>query len=428
VRAKHICLLSLVLVLLLPCSANSASFKALGFLPGGNYINCSAVDTSADFSIVVGTCYSASGQAEAFRWSESTGMVGLGFLPGAKSTRAIGVSADGSVVVGSGDSDAGGQAFRWTESSGMVGLGTLVTVTPHPAPYSNAAGVSADGSVIVGGTGSDAYPHEAFRWTEGTGMVGIGTLKYSGSEYPPGWGWASAVSADGSVIVGTSYRSPHSTAYFRWTEAGGMEQLGYGFAYNVSSDGSMVTGMEGFYEPGSGPKGSAVRWTEGSGDQYLGYVHANDSYSIPYSMNADGSVIVGESGSYRNHRIEAFRWTQSTGMVGLGYLGGGPDPFPYQSWAGLVSSDGALTFGTSSTGSGGSSAFIWNESQGMRNLSEVLTNEYELDIQGWLLQSVVGISDDNLTIVGNAFNPEGNNEAWIARLTPPVGSIQEFLD
>jgi probable HAF family extracellular repeat protein len=35
------------------------------------------------------------------------------------------VSADGSVVVGYGNSDSGFQAFRWTEDAGMVGLGDL---------------------------------------------------------------------------------------------------------------------------------------------------------------------------------------------------------------------------------------------------------------------------------------------------------------
>ena len=39
---------------------------------------------------------------------------GLGFLPGGNSSYANAVSADGTVVVGNGNSSYGGQAFRWT--------------------------------------------------------------------------------------------------------------------------------------------------------------------------------------------------------------------------------------------------------------------------------------------------------------------------
>jgi probable HAF family extracellular repeat protein len=51
---------------------------------------------------------------------------GLGDLAGGSfSSFAIGVSADGSVVVGQGLSASGSEAFRWTSGTGMVGLGDL---------------------------------------------------------------------------------------------------------------------------------------------------------------------------------------------------------------------------------------------------------------------------------------------------------------
>src|SRR5688572_24003293 len=76
---------------------------------------------------------------------------GLGDLAGgAFMSRAIGISADGSVVVGSSASTAGDQAFRWTSGGGMVGLGDL----PGGAFASTAHDVSADGTVIVGSSAS----------------------------------------------------------------------------------------------------------------------------------------------------------------------------------------------------------------------------------------------------------------------------------
>jgi probable HAF family extracellular repeat protein len=151
------------------CGAAEAAgplFMGLGGLPGGGF-NSFAYDISADGSVVVGEGLSASG-GEAFRWTQDDGMVGLGDLPGGSfSSKAFGTSANGSVVVGG----SGADAFRWTQSGGIVGLPSY--------PYgSSAAGVSADGSVVVG-TGTTFHggirPYrppetEVFRWTQDGGL------------------------------------------------------------------------------------------------------------------------------------------------------------------------------------------------------------------------------------------------------------------
>ena len=72
-------------------------------------------------------------------------MTDLGVLSGGSESFAKGVSADGAVVVGYGDSTAGERAFRWTSAGGMTDLGTL-----SGGSESYAYGVSADGSVVVG--------------------------------------------------------------------------------------------------------------------------------------------------------------------------------------------------------------------------------------------------------------------------------------
>jgi probable HAF family extracellular repeat protein len=155
-------------------------------------------------------------------------MVGLGRLSGGRTSDARGVSADGSVVVGYSDDDIlpgqNGQAFRWTAETGMVGLGRLV-----PNTSSGASAASADGSVIVGTngllSGTPARPHtEAFRWTQATGMVGLGDLP--GADI---YSIAHDVSADGSVIVGVGEAlregiSPSRRAFY-WTADSGMLDL-----------------------------------------------------------------------------------------------------------------------------------------------------------------------------------------------------------
>src|SRR5437588_529283 len=117
----------------------------------------------------------------------------LGDLAGGEfNSFALGVSADGHVVVGQSSSTLGFEAFRWTQASGMVFLGDL----PGGPFISFANGVSADGSVIVGASNS-ALGEEAFRWTQAEGMVGLGDLAGGGGLLSV----ARAISPDGAVIV-----------------------------------------------------------------------------------------------------------------------------------------------------------------------------------------------------------------------------------
>ena len=328
------------------------------------------------------------------------GFTGLGDLPGSSfNSIARGVSADGSVVVGYGNSASGTEAFRWTAGGGMVGLGDLAGGDFG----SNAYGVSADGSVVVGGSVS-ASGYETFRWTASGGMVGLGDI--------PGGSFGSVaydISADSSVVVGMSLIDTAPSTAFRWTSGGGMVDLGslpegilFSEAYGVSADGSVVVGMT--WSPGY----QAFRWTSGGGMVGLGYLPGGSTYSQAEGVSADGSTVVGFS-YYTPTGYEAFRWTADEGMVGLGNLFGGE----IGSMARDVSADGSVVVGNAGL------VFIWDAANGMRSLEDVL-KDYGFDLTGWDLYDALGISDDGLTIVGYGRNPSGNNEAWIATL-PPMG-------
>ena len=170
----------------------------LGDLPGGGFSSL-ALGVSADGSVVVGQSVGASG-FEAFRWTSGDGMVGLGDLPGGSArSYASGASADGSVVVGHSTGASGVEAFRWTSGGGMVGLGDL----PGGGFRSLATGVSADGSVVVG-RGVSATAGEAFIWDPNHGMQSLQTV-LEGQLGLDLTGWtldARSVSADGTTIVG----------------------------------------------------------------------------------------------------------------------------------------------------------------------------------------------------------------------------------
>jgi uncharacterized membrane protein len=331
---------------------------------------------------------------------------GLGHLPGATYTysAALAVSADGSTVVGESRAPGGVwecEAFRWTAAEGMVGLGFLTASGIH----STASDVSADGSVVVGTSFSPAGQEEPFAgeepfiWTAGTGPAPL--LAAPGS---PGRSIATAVSADGSVVLGMTETAPLPEV-FRWTAGQGVDDPGLprGDPAAMSADGSVVVGTD--YATAR-----AYHWTEATGAVDLGNLPGNDLNTFASDVSADGSVVVGSvmvplpTDDYG----QAFRWTEATGMVTLG---------PIQesdSHARAVSADGSIVVGSHSD-----EAFIWDANHGMRSLYDVLTGEYGLDLTGWRLQWANDISADGTVIVGYGTNPAGDAEAWRAEIPEP---------
>ena len=102
--------------------------------------------------------------------------------------------------------------------------------------FSRAFGVSANGSVVVGVSNISNYEERAFRWTLANGMQDLGTLGGNQSV-------AKAVSDDGSIIVGWSIDSNGQMRAFRWTAITGMQDFGAGDgmeAVAISDDGSVI--------------------------------------------------------------------------------------------------------------------------------------------------------------------------------------------
>jgi len=278
----------------------SGGMQDLGTLGG---VRSEAYGVSADGSVVVGWSTNAAGRSRAFRWTASGGMQDLGTLGGVRS-EAYGVSADGSVVVGRAYNAAGQlRAFRWTENDGMQNLGTL------GGNRSDAFGVSADGSVVVGWAENAAGQLRAFRWTENDGMQNLGTLPGGDDSVALG------VSANGAVVVGRTYYyvGDSEVGYyeraFRWTENDGMQNLGtlgsgyysYSLAWGVSADGAVVVGFS---------DGRPFRWTAAGGMEDLNLTYASlltdGSYLLwATAISPDGRYIVGYGYNAATGRGEA---------------------------------------------------------------------------------------------------------------------------
>jgi probable HAF family extracellular repeat protein len=349
------------------------------------------------------------------------GQVGQGaeFLGlGIPFTEVHGVSADGKHVVG-GSYDSAAKAtvlpFRWSKSTGIVALPT----DPNGEPRGSAGAATADGSIIVGYDATAATLNEAVRWVDGGAPFGLGDLAggVANSE-------AVDVSFDGSVIVGKSVADGGVRA-FRRTEANGLQSLstlvGFGRSesFAVSGDGTTVVGSSSSTSPQSGLFGEAFRWTEAGGMKGLGHLPADSGFigSVAYDASESGDVIVGVSSILQMaglERSEAFRWTEESGMVGLGDLAGDG---VFSSAYG-VSADGSIIIGSGRTAAG-ERAFIWDDDNKMRDLQSVLVSEYGLGnaLTNWTLQTATAISADGMILAGIGRNPLGQSEGWYVDLS-----------
>lgn len=340
-------------------------------------------------------------------WAAS--LVGIGHLPDGTRSEARAISADGTTIVGvANDSEfIDGQAILWTRAGGMTPLGDL----PGGAKNSYASGVSGDGKVIVGtGTSvNSATGPEAFIWTEQEGMRRLTQILPSHTIHSA----AMAVSANGQVVTG--FIEHPAREAFRWTAEEGLVLLGdlpggpFGSeAWDISADGAVIVGNG----PSSEEGVEAFRWTAENGMIGLGHLAGSNAtpYSVAAAVSADGSVIVGLGTSA--NAFQAFRRTATSGMKGLGFL----SEDIRGSGAIAVSDDGRTVGGWTGTELG-EVAFIWTEAQGMRKLWDVLLSHgVNPAADGWeTLRYVTGFSADGRLMSGTGVR-NGREEGFLAQI------------
>jgi probable HAF family extracellular repeat protein len=399
-------------------AADAADFTPLGSLPDPNNFGSAAHAVAADGRTIAGESVVFRfnvNQPDAVLWRNDLGPTSLG-IPAAFGSAATALSADGKAAIGysQGNGVPGTFAFYWSELTGPV--------APSPLPgYGNtsASAISADGSTMVGSIYNVGPPwtpevnRQAVRWSRNENfLLALGFL--SGGSNPNSW--ASAVSADGAVVVGAS-TSGSSEEGFRWTSATGMVGLGFlpggtsSAASLVSGDGQVIVGSVGFaWDPS---RHAAFRWTEAGGMIDLG-VLPGAVITLAQAMSPDGLFVVGQSGT------EAFRWSETGGITGLGHL-----PGDQGSSAIAVSDDGAVILGRSLFADGHTEYFVWTLADGLRSLSDLLAAS-GVDISGWGNLQAEALSGNGNTIVGRGINPSGFNEGWAIRLQgnrAPIASI-----
>lgn len=282
------CLLACALTLC-ACGGGDAApepprFTSLGFVPG--YASSQATAISGDGAVVAGTATAANGLTQAFRWTAQQGIGGLGFLPGGVRSSATAVSGDGSVVVGNADTteepSAATSAFRWRTGAGITRINPIVD-----ASLCTASGVSTDGNTVAGTCLS--VNNEAFRWTQNAGAIGLGRFGGGSNQTSS----ANAISANGAVIVGQGH--PVLTGAVLWPAIGAGMIIGKlpgddsAYASAVSRDGTVVVGTS----IDSAQRPRAFRWTQANGIIPLASGLAGIIGSSATAVSGDGRTIVG---------------------------------------------------------------------------------------------------------------------------------------
>lgn len=202
-----------------------------------------------------------------------------------------GVSDDDTVVGLSFDDGFVGNsiAYTWNATDGMSAL-----AVNRPANYSRANAISADGHVVAGWNDQDDGFRTAVIWIDG---VPMDVQDDAGNMV----GEASAVTADGTYVVGSSYFiSPEESGAWRWSASEGVQLVpGMPFAFGVSGDGNTVVGSTGFFDV---PPRAPMVWRNGIGTVTLADFLAEQEITIPEGwdmsggltgISADGNTLVG---------------------------------------------------------------------------------------------------------------------------------------
>jgi len=289
---------------------------SIGLLPSGN--QSQVLGISADGMAAACAANAPEGpnmNFRAARWTPGGGLIDIGFPSGGQPyAQTTAISSNGLTMAGTYINFLGTQDFRWTTAGGFQTI-------PHLSGANNgfATGLSADGSIVVGWSfgGSLPFYGRATKWNGAGTPTNLGLL--------PGrlWSEATAISANGNVVVGfcgDNLANSNNTEPFRYVGGGPMQSLGVmaGQVYNVataaSADGSVIAGYSNF----NAPRG--FRWTAATGVVDLsnaGVPGAISGLRTTYGITGDGNAIVGQGFFSPINFGNAVIWTPLTGTQDL---------------------------------------------------------------------------------------------------------------
>ncbi len=308
------------------------------------------------------------------------------------------LSADGSVVGGSGLNDTISRALLW-DTTGA--LRVLAPASTAPFGGSTVQAISADGKVLAGASGNgiiDAPQPAIWRLEDDSARL---------LASPPGAiaGHATDVSADGTVLLGTMLLEPTATAravLWRTPEAQ-PEILEFDDAHALSPDGQTAalcclpaTGLQGqvtdaVVDLRNGasrfagvPTGfdvctlSALADTDRAvGTCMRRGAAGTEPESVPVVWNALVPEVITAISGQKSGVLTSL---SADGQVAGGYSG--LDPFAFED----------------------AHAIVWSESRGAVRLADVLSQAGIAPAASFQLNAVLGVSADGQALIGVAFD------------------------
>ncbi len=366
---------------------------------------------------------------------------GVGAL-GTAGSEARALSSDGTVVVGASQNNAGEtEAFLWSTTGGLAGLG--FPPIWDAVNYSVATGVdtTATGDVRIAVTGQrDYFPdpveHQAFLWSGDKAGVGsynvVDMILFSGGFATFSEGLAVQAANGETMMTGYGKASDwngmpcENWHGFRWREMPSMLELGrvFGGTYPVYgrgiSDNGRIAGQlqYGATTPCSGGR-QAFLWS-GSAFHLIPFLAGGDE-NLANAIGRDGEYCVGRSkiagGSYQAF-VARVNFATTTPVISVTAI-----PFlPGDDYADALATSGQAerVGGRSRAGDGPSRAFVWDPTSGVQDVKEWLLSQHGIDVaaDGWsALTEVRGISADGSAMAGNGIR-NGLTEGWLVTGLP----------
>jgi probable HAF family extracellular repeat protein len=242
-------------------STPPAAFRwEAGVLQDLGALNPNARETQAfavsdDGTKVVGVSRAPIGYLRPFLWTAATGMVELSNVPGTDG-QATGISPDGNTIVGYFTDSTGDHAFTWNAG--------VVKVLPELPAGSDGRGfgICGAGVAFVGSSQQSDGTQRATLWNSAGSIQAL-------AQTPGSMGWGQACSNNAGVVVGSGMDSKGNLEAARWN-GGALQLLGAlgGTSSNaeaVSADGSVIIGSAGLPFVGFTSEFNAFRYRTSTG-------------------------------------------------------------------------------------------------------------------------------------------------------------------
>ena len=369
--SAHRLLTLAALLAALPAAAAPNNITDLGTLKNDNSGASQANAVNSDGSQVFGQAVNDNGENRAVVWSGSNwaNKTDLGTLKtdNSGSSQVNAISADGLVVAGEAASDNNfRRAVVWSGSNWTTKT-DLGTLKADNSGSSVVYALSRDGSVAIGGAADDGHVYwlrpivwSGSNWATKTDL---GTLRTDNT----GFSLATAVSDDGSIVVGSATSDSEVSRAIVWSGSNWADKKDLGTLKRdnsgesngnaVSGDGSLVVGDAG----NDNGDHHATVW---SGSNWatktdLGTLKSDNSgYSTARAASSDGSVVGGQADN-DNGESHATVWSGSSWgtKTDLGTL---KTDNSGSSQVNAISTDGKFAVGEAENDNGNTRAVVWN--------------------------------------------------------------------